>query len=114
MTNYPYSPGHRGVNNSIAAAVAFAPKQKTHQNVIEAAIERAGARGATADDVAEALDAEKALGRDWNVYMVRPRLRELCLLRKVIDSGQDRKSKCRIDSTVYVHSRYMEGSPDAQ
>jgi hypothetical protein len=108
MTDYPHKPGHRGVDTSIAAAAAFAPKQKTHQNVIEGALERAGANGATADDVAEAL------GEGWNVYKVRPRLPELKHLNRIMDSGQTRESKCGIKSTVYVHPSFMEGEADAQ
>jgi hypothetical protein len=68
MTDYPHAPGHRGVDTSIAAAAAFAPKLPTHQAAIEGAVGRAGPHGAISDEVAEEL------GEGWNVHKVRSRM----------------------------------------
>lgn len=108
MTGYPNVPGHRGVDTSIAAAAAFAPKLQTRQAAVEGAVERTGPHGATSDEVAEEL------GEDWNVHMVRCRMSELKNLKKVVDSGKRRKSKCGILAKVYVRPCHIEGETDDQ
>ncbi len=108
MTDYPHAPGHRGVDTSIAAAEAFAPKQKNHQFVVCAAVERAGAHGATSDEVADEL------GKGWDVHMVRSRMAELQNLKKVVDSGRRRESRCGILVKVFVLPCHMGGEAGAQ
>lgn len=105
MINYPYAPGHRGVDTSIAAAEAFAPKLKTHQHAVFGVVEQACLKGATSDEVAEKLG--------WDVHAVRSRMAELKSSGKVADSGCRRTNMRGKRVRVYVLSHYVEGTSDA-
>lgn len=80
---YPNRPGHRGVDTSVAASDDLAPSLGKLQRIVLGAIDNAGSRGATGDEIAARLG--------WVVYQVRPRTAELRSLGKIVDSGQRRK-----------------------
>ncbi len=82
MTTYPDAPGHRGVDTSVAAAEAFAPKLGYLQKLAEAAIRLAGERGLTADELAARLGFDR-----WSI---QPRTSELRRKGVIRDSGQRR------------------------
>lgn len=84
MTSYPDAPGHRGIDTSMAAADALAPKLGRLQRLVEAAIRDAGATGLTADEVAARLKMDR-----WSI---QPRTSELRRKDIIRDSGQRRRN----------------------
>jgi len=84
MMGYPDAPGHRGVDTSMAAADALAPKLGRLQRLVEAAIRDAGATGLTADEVAARLKMDR-----WSI---QPRTSELRRKDIIRDSGQRRRN----------------------
>lgn len=79
---YPDEPGHRGVETSIAAAAAFAPKLGRLQRMAETTIREAGAAGLTADELAARLEMDR-----WSI---QPRTSELKRKGLIRDSGRRR------------------------
>lgn len=79
---YPYSPGHRNVDTSIAAAAEIAPTFGRMQGMVRDAIAEAGASGLTSDEVAQRTPINK--------YTVRARTAELRRLGVIVDSKQRR------------------------
>ena len=77
--SYPDAPGHRGVETSIEAADAIAPKVGPLQRMTLEAIASRGALGCTADEVSDLL------GLDHR--STQPRCTELKLKGLVVDSG---------------------------
>jgi len=94
MTTYPDAPGHRGVDTSIAAADALAPKLGRLQRMAEAAIRDAGESGLTADEVAARLKMDR-----WSV---QPRTSELKRKGVIRDSGQRRRNVTGKAAIVWV------------
>lgn len=82
MSGYPDTPGHRGLETSVAAADALTPKLGRLQRMALAAIREAGAHGLTADELAARLDMDR-----WSI---QPRTSELKRKRLIRDSGQRR------------------------
>jgi hypothetical protein len=82
MSAYPDAPGHRGVETSVAAGEALAPKLGRLQRLAEAAIRQAGWLGLTADELAARLDMDR-----WSI---QPRTSELKRKGLIRDSGQRR------------------------
>jgi hypothetical protein len=76
---YPDTPGHRGVETSIEAADAVAPKCGRLQKLTLAAIADAGPFGRTADECAEVMGLDR--------YSVQPRTSELNRKGLIVDSG---------------------------
>lgn len=79
---YPNAPGYQDTDTSREAAEAVEPAAKTIAALALVAIERAGATGLTAEELAETLRLDRVI--------VQPRTTELKLLGKVRDSGQRR------------------------
>ncbi len=82
MSTYPDAPGHRGVDTSIAAAIALAPKLGRLQRMALDTIREAGWLGLTADELAEQLGMDR-----WSI---QPRTTELKRKGLIRDSGQRR------------------------
>ena len=81
---YPDGPGHRGIDTSIEAAEAVAPKCGRLQKLVLAAITGRGALGATTDELAADLEQER-----WSI---QPRTSELRRLGLIADSKQRRRN----------------------
>jgi len=79
---YPSTPGHRGVDTSIAAANALAPRLGRLQQLALETIRDAG--GLTSDELAGRLGVER--------WAMRPRTAELRKLGLIIDTGQRRRN----------------------
>lgn len=86
--------GHRGVDTSIAAAKAINQSLPRLQRAVLAVIRDAGSRGATGDEIAQALG--------WERFRVRPRTSELRRDGRIVDSGARRDSLSGIASIVWV------------
>ena len=82
MSIYPDTPGHRGIDTSVAAAEALAPKLGRLQRMAAAAIREAGESGLTADELASRLDMDR-----WSI---QPRTSELRRKGMIRDSGKRR------------------------
>lgn len=76
---YPNAPGHRGIETSIAAAEAVAPKLGRLQKMAANAIALAGPPGLTADELADRVGLDR-----WSI---QPRTSELKRLGVIVDSG---------------------------
>lgn len=84
MSTYPETPGHRGVETSIAASEALAPKLGRLQWMALTALKQAGWLGHTADELAERLGLDR--------YSIQPRTSELKRKGLIRDSGQRRRN----------------------
>jgi len=82
MGTYPDAPGHRSVENSVAAADALAPKLGRLQRMADSAIREAGPHAPTADELAERLDMDH-----WSIQVRSSELKRKGLIR---DGGQRR------------------------
>lgn len=82
MTCYPDAPGHRGIDTSIQAADAIAPKLARLQRFAESTIRDAGPHGLTADELAARLNMDR--------YSVQPRTTELRRKGLIVDSKMRR------------------------
>ena len=94
MSVYPDAPGHRGVDTSVAAAVALSPALGRLQQMARLAIAAAGDRGLTADELAATLHLSR-----WSI---QPRTTELKRKGLVRDSGQRRANVTGKDAIVWV------------
>lgn len=92
--------GHRDVDTSIAGAEFIEKALPRLQADVFAVIVAAGPRGATADEIAAALN--------WERHRVRPRTSELRLARKIGDSGRRRPSDLGVSSIVWVSPEYLD------
>lgn len=81
---YPDSPGHRGVDTSVEAADAIAPRQVPLQRQVLRTIVAAGEYGATTNEIAAKLE----INRD----SIQPRTSELRSKMLIMDSGERRKN----------------------
>lgn len=79
---YPEVPGHRGVETSVEAAEAMAPKIGRLQRLTLDAIARRSTRGCTADEAADACGMDR-----WSI---QPRVSELKAKGLIVDSGERR------------------------
>jgi hypothetical protein len=94
MTAYPNTPGHRGIDTSIAAAEALAPKVGRLQRMALNAIREAGWVGLTADELAACLGLDR--------YSIQPRTTELKRMGLVRDSGLRRSNATGKQAIVWV------------
>ena len=94
MTGYPDAPGHRGVDTSIEAANAIAPKLGRLQRLAEATIREAGDGGLTADELAARLALQR-----WSI---QPRTTELSRKGVIQDSGRRRRNITGKAAIVWV------------
>ena len=94
MTNYPDAPGHRGVDTSIAAADAIAPKLGRLQRLAETTIRAAGPDGLTADELAARLVMDR-----WSI---QPRTTELRRKGIIRDSGRRRRNVTGKAAIVWI------------
>ena len=94
MTGYPDAPGHRGVDTSIAAADAVAPKLGRLQRLAETTIRAAGPDGLTADELAARLEMDR-----WSI---QPRTTELRRKGMIRDSGQRRRNVTGKAAIVWI------------
>ncbi|GGZ21598.1 hypothetical protein GCM10011273_02920 [Asticcacaulis endophyticus] len=94
MDKYPYTPGHRGIETSIAAAIDINPKLGRLQRVSEAAIRDAGTQGLTADELAAKLGQDRC--------SIQPRTSELKRLGIIIDSGLRRSNWTGKSAIVWI------------
>lgn len=90
----PYVPSVAGSSTSEAAARAKAPTAESDESRVLAYIVARGARGATDDEIEEALEM-----RHQNASARR---RGLVLARKVVDSGRARDTRSGRAATVWV------------
>lgn len=94
MSTYPDAPGHRGVDTSMAASAALAPKLGRLQQLVLATVRSAGPSGLTADELAQRV----ALDR-WSV---QPRTSELRRKGLIRDSGGRRPNTTGKRAIVWV------------
>lgn len=91
---YPDSPGHRGVDTSMAAAADIAPKLGRLQRLAEETIRAAGPAGLTADELADRVELPR--------WTIQPRTTELRLKGLVVDSGMRRPNCTGKAAKVWV------------
>lgn len=91
---YPDTPGHRGVDTSVAAAEAVADYLPALQSLVYRTIVAAGADGLTADELAERVGYAR-----WSV---QPRTTELKLKGLIVDSGVRRRNSTGKQAIVWV------------
>lgn len=94
MTVYPDAPGHRGVETSVAAAEALAPKLGRLQRAAAEAIRKAGEAGLTADELAACLKLER--------WTIQPRTTELRRKGLIGDSGRRRPNVTGKRAIVWI------------
>lgn len=91
---YPDAAGHRGVETSVAAAVALSPALGRLQHMVLDVIRAAGGRGLTADEAAARLHMSR-----WSI---QPRTSELKLKGLIRDSHQRRLNVTGKEAIVWV------------
>jgi hypothetical protein len=101
-SEYPDAPGHRGVETSIEAAAAVAPKLARLQRLALDAITRRGAFGLTTDELAEHLDLDRC--------SIQPRTSELSRKGLIVDSGLRRFNATRKRAIVLVLPQYRRSA----
>ena len=94
MSTYPDVAGHRGVETSIAAAEALAPKLGRLQCMALVAVRQAGEHGLTAEELAKVLQLER--------QSIQPRTSELRRKGLLRDSGQRRPNRTKKQAIVWV------------
>ncbi len=94
MSGYPNSPGHSGVDTSIAAAEAVARIAGPLRRMVYRVVHEAGAAGITTDEIAKAL----AMPR----YSVQPRTTELKHDQRIRDSGRRRPNMSGCNAIVWI------------
>ena len=103
MSAYPDAPGHRGVETSVAAAEAIAPKLGRLQKMVLDAIAARGPLGLTADEAADACLLDR--------YSIQPRTSELRHKRLIVDSGLRRLNSSRKRAIVWTLPQYEQAPP---
>lgn len=96
---YPDAPGHRGVETSIAAAEAVAPKLGRLQRLALDAIKARGPWGLTADELAEALNLDR--------YSIQPRTSELRRKLLIADCGLRRRNSSGKAAIVWTLPQFV-------
>jgi hypothetical protein len=91
---YPATPGHRGVDTSIAAAEMVAGIAGPLRRMVYRTVHEAGPRGLTTDEIAAALRMPR--------YSVQPRTTELKYDRRIRDSGRRRPNASGCRAIVWV------------
>jgi hypothetical protein len=101
-SKYPDAPGHRGIDTSIAAAEAVAPKLGRLQKLALDAIRNRCAFGLTADELAEVLGLDR--------YSIQPRTSELSRKGLIADSGRRRLNATGKRAIVWVLPQFQRGA----
>lgn len=83
--NYPHRPGYKARSTSKAAAKAVDRKATPLRERVYDIIKKAGRRGTTADEAAEAIGA--------SILSVRPRVSELAVMGRLQDTMERRVNK---------------------
>jgi hypothetical protein len=96
---YPHNPGHRGIETSVVAAEALAPKRPKVSSLVLGAIRGAGSWGLTTDECCETLEMDR--------FTVQPRTSELRAQRLVADSGRRRKNRTGKSAIVWIAAEHM-------
>ncbi len=107
--SYPNTPGHHGVDTSIAAADAIASQCGRLQGMALAAIAAAGEAGLTADELAATLEVDR--------WTIQPRTTELRAKRLIADSGRRRRNVTGKRAIVWVLPKFDpqdEGTNDGE
>lgn len=99
---YPNTPGHRGIDTSIAAAKSVAGIAGPLRRMVYRAVHEAGTRGLTTDEIAAALRMPR--------YSVQPRTTELKHDRRICDSGRRRRNASGCNAIVWVANVAMENA----
>lgn len=94
----PNAPGHRGVETSIEAAEAIAPKCGRLQQMTLTAIREAMGGGLTADEASERLEMDR-----WSI---QPRVSELRAKGLIVDSGLRRRNLTGKRAVVWCLPEY--------
>mgnify|MGYP005854654539 CR=1 FL=1 len=94
MSSYPHSPGHRGIDTSVAAANALSPRLGPLQRMALEAIRSAGWTGLTAEELAARLKMDRST--------IQPRTSELKRKGLIRDSGLRRLNKTGKKAIVWV------------
>lgn len=94
MNAYPNAPGHRGVDTSMAASAALAPRLGNLQRLAFDAICEVGETGLTADELSETLGKDR-----WSI---QPRTSELRCKGLIRDSGKRRKNSSGKQAIVWI------------
>lgn len=104
---YPNCPGVRvgAPETSYEAAVSVTDAAKTREKAALHFIEVRALYGATADEVADALE--------WDRYSSRPRISTLRALGKIVDSGERRQGASGRRQAVWIAKKYSQGGADA-
>ena len=99
--DYPDMPGVRAGSPETAfeAAESVADAAKTREAMAMRFIHGRGLLGATADEVADALE--------WERYSSRPRLSTLKAQAKIADSGDRRKGASGRRQAVWIAAEYL-------
>jgi hypothetical protein len=97
MSTYPESPGHRGIDTSVAAADDLASKLGFLQRMVGTTIHRAGGRGLTTDELAANLGL--------NRWTVQPRTSELRRKGIIRDSGRRRPNATGRMAIVWIAAK---------
>ncbi|MDP1026304.1 hypothetical protein Q5H91_03695 [Sphingomonas sp. KR1UV-12] len=100
MSDYPNTPGHRGVSTSIEAADAIESVTARLQRLALRAIRDAGSRGLTADELAATLGFSR--------WTIQPRTTELRRKHLVVDSGLRRLNVTGKRAIVWVAVEQQE------
>jgi len=90
---YPDTPGHRGIDTSIAAADTVAGVAGPLRRMVYKAVHEAGYRGLTTDEIAAALRMPR--------YSVQPRTTELKHDQRICDSGRRRPNVSGCNAIVW-------------
>lgn len=99
---YPTTPGHRGVDTSVAAAEAVARIAGPLRRIVFMAVHEAGGRGLTIDELAAVTKLPR--------YSVQPRTTELKHDRRIRDSGRRRPNASGCNAIVWVVASATEGA----
>ena len=91
---FPDAPGHRGIDTSIAAAVALKPCLGRLQDMTLATIRAAGGIGRTAHECCDALGIDRSA--------IQPRLSELRRKGLIADNGNRRQNVSGKSAIVWV------------
>ena len=102
MAAYPATPGHRGIDTSMAAADTIADIAGPLRRMVYKAIFEAGRYGLTTDEIAGALGMPR--------YSVQPRTTELKHDRRIRDSGKRRQNVSGCRAIVWVAVANQEGA----
>jgi DNA-binding MarR family transcriptional regulator len=94
LQEYPNAPGHRGVDTSIEAAAAIAPKLGHLQKLVLATIRDAKGYGRTCNELAKVLKIDRS--------SIQPRTSELKLKGLIEDSKRRRRNSSGVNAIVWV------------